>query len=161
MHAPYVSALVAVSIGASSAWALVRDPFAQAEVVSTVGLARLAEDAGDALLLAHLVKIEQRQLTLSAARASPFARSPELLIPALATHACGRDPDLAAQAAHALRAIAERLEPSALARREVLLEDLRRARQALTCVDVAPPPRADIVAELAQLAAALDGLLRP
>lgn len=123
------------------------DPLAHADVVSTLGLARLADEAGDAQLATWLKTPGRRDLTLVAVRATPFAAAPERLIPALAPHLCGRDPVLAPESALALAQIAERLTPSGLAAREALLADVKQARAALGCVKAeGAPMRADLLA---------------
>lgn len=150
------AALVLVSLMLANA-ARAEDP-AQ-DLRTEIGLARVAEELGDAELSARLGPASARLASLVAVRASPYARAPERQIAALAAHACGRDPLLAPEAAFALREIAERLRPSELAARESLRSDLEAARAALACVD-RPPPRADIAQALAELAAALERLLR-
>jgi len=136
------------------------DPFASADVVSEIGVARLAEDAGDAALLAKLTALDRREHTLIAARASSYARAPELLVPALAKLACGRDPDLASQAANTLRRLADRRWTSELSEREALRSDLVAARQSLSCVEKAALLRADIPLLVAQLSSQLDAQTR-
>jgi hypothetical protein len=131
-----------------------------ARAVDELDLARAAEDAGDARLLAALVDPAFREAAALAARAAPHARAPEALIPALAKLACGRDPTLAPEAGHALWQLAQVLSPSQLAAGEVLRHDLEQARQALACGEQAPAPRADIAIQLALLRATLDALLR-
>ncbi|HEX5657252.1 MAG TPA: hypothetical protein VFX59_08650 [Polyangiales bacterium] len=126
------------------------DAFAFTDACDELSLARAAEAAGDTALTAALEA--DRYRAVLAIRASEHARAPELLIPALAAHACGRDPTLAPEAAAALRKLARRLTPSELADREALQRDLERARTSLHCEHA---PRADIAAALAELAAAL------
>lgn len=152
-----VAALALLCTGTSSSS---YDPLGQGDALDEIGLARVADEAGDAALAAELGDPRRRARALVAARASLYARAPEALVPALAALACGRDPALAPEAGEALARIAGRLHASELSAREVLLDDLRAARRALACADAAPRPRADIVAQLAQLALALDALLR-
>ncbi|MDB4975505.1 MAG: hypothetical protein JWN48_3846 [Myxococcaceae bacterium] len=137
-----------------------RVPLRDGDAVDEIGLARIAEEAGDAQLAARILAPSPRQQALVAVRASLHARAPEALLPALAKLACGRDPVLAPEAARACFEIAAHLSADALARREVLRSDLRAARTALQCSERAPAPRADISAWLAQAGAALDALLR-
>jgi hypothetical protein len=125
------------------------DTLASTDACDELALARAADSAGDAAL-AKAMKADRYQAVV-AIRASEYARAPELLIPALAAHACGRDPTLAPEAASALRRLARRLGPSQLAEREALRSDLERARASLHCERA---PRADITAALAELAAA-------
>jgi hypothetical protein len=136
------------------------DPLAHADIVSTQGLARLADEAGDARLLAWLKTPDRRDLTLVAVRAAPFAAAPERLVPALAVYLCGRDPVLAPESGQALVQIAERLTPSGLALREALLADVSEARSALACAkgDEAPI-RPDLLARALLVEAALSQLL--
>jgi hypothetical protein len=136
------------------------DPLAHADVVSTLGLARLADEVGDAQLLAWLKTPSRRDLTLVAVRATPFAAAPERLVPALAPHLCGRDPVLAPESALALAQIAERLTPSNLAAREALIADLKEARAALGCAksDGAPAIRPDLLATVQIVDAAFSQL---
>ena len=148
------------------------DALATARALDELDLARVAEDAGDARLLAALRASlapgatvpfdapEDRQVAALAARAAAHARAPEALIVPLAKLACGRDPALAPEAAHALLLLADLLSPSQLVAREVLAQDLEQARRALDCVAQRPLPRADITIALAQLGAKLDSLLR-
>lgn len=126
------------------------DTFAYTDASDELSLARAAEGAGDAALVAAFKA--GRYEAVVAIRASEYARAPELLIPALAEHACGRDPTLAPEAAAALRKLARRLTPSELAEREALSSDLERARVSLHCEHA---PRPDITAALAELASAL------
>lgn len=140
---------------ASGAQALANDPLAQADVVSVIGLARVADEVGDSTLGSWLKTTERRDLTLVAVRASPFAFAPERLVVQLAPVLCGRDPVLAPEASVALAQIAERLQPAGLAAREAAAHDLRQARVALSCVKDQPLPRADLVAAALLLDAAL------
>ncbi len=140
--------------------ALGQAEFEGGDLIEEIGLARLAEEAGDAHLAAHLADPNARQAALIATRASPYAHAPEALVPALAELACGRDPVLAPEAAHALHVVAERLAPVELAAREVLKSDLARARSALACAERDPSTRPDVALSLAELAAALDALVR-
>jgi hypothetical protein len=134
--------------------------FGARDVVSTIGVARVADEAGDGALLARLNDGKPRAEALVAVRAAPFAQAPERLVPALAQLACGRDPALAPEASAALLAIADGLDPHEFEAREVLMQDLRQAEAALACGEQAPAPRADILfalrtttAAFAQLAA--------
>lgn len=136
------------------------DPFAQGDPTDEIGLARVAEEAGDHALKAHLANVQARLRALIAIRASRYAHAPEALVPGLAQLACGRDPVLAPEAAQALLAIAERLGPADLAAREVLRSELESARQALACAERERSTRPDIVLAFAELAATLDALLR-
>lgn len=133
---------------------LARADSAQGELA----LARLAEELGDAALAARLGNPAGIAEKLRAVRASPHARAPEGLLVPLAALACGRDPQLAPEAAFALLRIAEQLRPSELATRETLLRDLGRAREALACAQASPAPRADIAQQLALAAALLRAL---
>lgn len=133
--------------------AVAGDDFARTDACDELALARAADRAGDQALAGYLQA--DRYRSLLAIRASEYARAPEALIPALAAHACGRDPVLAPEAALSLRKLSARFVPSELASREVLRGDLMRARQALACADALPRPRADIAEALHLLAAAL------
>jgi hypothetical protein len=160
LHARHLACLAALLLGSTPVQAGATDPLLSASLSDDLGLARLAEEAGDAWLLAHLVAPTARAEVLAAVLASPFARAPEGLLAPLATLACGRDPALAPAAARALFDATSRLSPAALSAREVLQADLRSARQALHCSETEPLPRADIRAFLAQAGSALDMLLR-
>lgn len=127
------------------------EAFAHAEPWDELALARAAAAAGDGVLAAALQQ-SSRYDALLAIRASVYASAPELLVPRLAALACGRDPDLAPEAAAALRGLVPRVTPSELASREALEADLVRAREALRCED-APP--AEIDAALGLLRSAL------
>lgn len=129
--------------------------FLRGDLIDPLAHARIAEEAGDTMLRAQLGAADDRELTLIAVRASAYAAAPERLIPALAALACGRDPTLAPEAALTLRLIGARLRRSELAAREVLSDDLRAGQRALACAERTPAPRADLAAELAQLADAL------
>lgn len=128
---------------------------AAVDLVSDIGIARVAEELGDSALLARLGGDQKVHDQLVATRASVHARAPEALIAALAPLACGRHPVLAPEAAFAIFHIAEGMRPSELAARETLKSDLRRARDALECARRAPVPRADIVYLLARASALL------
>jgi hypothetical protein len=135
------------------------DPLAYADMVSTLGLSRVADEAGDAQLGAWLKTPSRRDLTLVAIRAAPFAAAPEQLVPALTPHLCGRDPVLAPESAVALAQIAERLTPSNLANREALVADVKEARAALACAKSEDAHvRPDLVATSLLLEAALSQL---
>lgn len=151
------SLFVAVSL--TSAHAATPDPLA-GDPLDPIALARMAEEVGDARLGAELSRGTERARVLSAARASAYAAAPEALVAPLATLACGRDPVLAPEAAYVLGALPARFSGPDFDVREVLRADLRQAREALRCVERTPPPRADIAAQLALLAATLDALLR-
>ncbi|HEY6876540.1 MAG TPA: hypothetical protein VI299_00925 [Polyangiales bacterium] len=145
-----LGAMLAAAIWGRAAAA---DDFAPTDACDELALARAADRAGDQALAGYLQA--DRYRALLAIRASAHAHAPELLIPALAVHACGRDPVLAPEAAHSLRKLAVRLSPSELAAREVLRSDLARAHDALACASAQPPPRADIVEALQLLTSAL------
>ncbi|MET0285373.1 MAG: hypothetical protein ABW352_12915 [Polyangiales bacterium] len=129
---------------------LAGDTFAFTDPCDELALARAADAAGDARLATSMQA--GRYEAVLAIRASEHAQAPELLVPALAAHACGRDPTLAPEAAATLRKLVRRLAPSELAQREALHGDLERARAALHCERA---PRADIAAALAELAASI------
>lgn len=132
------------------------DLLGQADVISTIGIARVADEVGDRSLSDWLEKPVRRDLALVAARAAPFAFAPERLVPALARLVCGRDPVLAPEAAVAFVQIAERLRPSELAAREALRSDVRAARASLACAaESRPPVRADLRAASLLLEASL------
>lgn len=130
--------------------------FVRGDLLDALALARLAEEAGDPLLVEQLARADDRALSLIAVRASAYAAAPERVIPGLAALACGRDPALAPEAAHAMDALSERLSPTALALREVLRDDLVDAKRALACGAALPTPRADIAASIAALSARLE-----
>ncbi len=138
------------------------DPLAYADVVTPLGLARLADESGDGQLATWLKAPNRRDLTLVAMRAAPFAAAPERLVPALALHLCGRDPVLAPESAHALAQISERLTPSSLANREALVADVKQAQSALACAQADDPPLRPDLSALAQVVdAALSQLTAP
>ncbi|MFT3922379.1 MAG: hypothetical protein QM778_07590 [Myxococcales bacterium] len=153
----FCASTVAASAGAGNT-----DPFRESDGIHDTGLARLADEAGDASLGAALVPDAPRERALLAARAAPFAAAPEQLIPALAALACGRDPNLAPEAALALRLIGDHLRPSEMSAREVLQADLVRAREALeSALGEAKALRPDIARDLGSAAAALSALSGP
>lgn len=133
---------------------------AHADVLSEIGVARIAEELGDAGIAGRLTADRPGRETLLAIRASPHVSAPEALVPALADLACGRHPVFAPEAAYALLRIGARLRPSELSARESLRSDLQRAHDALGCAARSPSPRPDIAQLLAQVAALLSGLLR-
>lgn len=133
---------------------------AHADPLSEIGLARYAEELGDAGIAGRLAAQPPGRDTLLAIRASPHGSAPEALVPALATLACGRHPVFAPEAAYALRRIGARLRPSELAARESLRSDLQRAHDALGCADRSPLPRPDIAQLLAEATALFAALLR-
>ncbi len=128
----------------ASALAAAVDLSAFADRIDAIGCARAAAEAGDAALLAKLGASDSREAALVAVRAAPYAHAPEDLVAALVDVACGRDPNLAPEAAFSLHAITQRLTQSELAAREVLLADLQKAeeRVAKGCEH---DPEADIV----------------
>jgi hypothetical protein len=139
-----------------------RDPFREADAIDALGLARLADEAGDAALLKALEAPTIRERAVLAARAAPAAHAPEQLVPALVGLACGRDPVLAPEAALALAEIAHTMQPSELAAREVLLSDLRAAQSRVdACVKERQGLRPDIGHALAELSHVLGLLAGP
>ncbi len=100
-----------------------------ADRIDALGCARAAEEAGDAMLLSKLSRAPSRETRLVAVRAAPYAHAPEDLLASLVDLACGRDPNLAPEAALSLYAIAQKLTQSELAAREVLLADLAKAEE--------------------------------
>jgi|GEM_PF-5275052 len=152
-----VLGLCASFVVSGSVWALGGDPFRDSDPIHDTGLARLADEAGDAAIAAALGPEGAREKALLAVRAAPFAQAPELLIPQLLGLALGRDPNVAPEAAQALRQIGLGLRPSDLAAREVLIVDLRRVRQAVReAQGSAKSVRADITRDLDLLASDLD-----
>jgi hypothetical protein len=147
---------IGLAVSAAVARAELEDPIGQADVISTIGVARVADEAGDQRLASWLKSSARRDLVAVAVRASPFAYAPERLVPELARLLCGRDPVLAPESAYALAAIAERLSPGAVELREAALADFRTARQALSCArEQEAPVRADLVKAALLLDAAL------
>jgi hypothetical protein len=163
----YRTSLLALCVGfgaAGPASAGNVDPFRDADPIHEIGLARLAAEAGDSALAAALGPNDAgdvpRERAVLAIRAAPFAAAPEQLIPALLELACGRDPNLAPEAASALQQIGEGLRPSELAAREVLNADLRRARDAVTTHRAkAKALRPDIALAIDAVAADLSALV--
>jgi hypothetical protein len=144
-------ALLAGSVRADPA-----DPIAQADVISTIGIARVADEVGDQRLIEWLGAAARRDLTAVAVRATPFAHAPEQLVPELARLLCGRDPVLAPESAYALIAIAEQITPAQVELREGAIADFAAARKALECVrEQEAPVRADLVKAAQLLDAAL------
>lgn len=158
MRRANIALAAAVGLLSSGAQALATDPLAQADVVSVIGLSRVADELGDATLASWLKAPARRDLALVALRAAPYAFAPERLVGHMAPLLCGRDPNLAPEAALAFAQIAEHLQPARLAAREAASYDLRQARAALACAEQSPAPRADLVAAAQLLAAALDQL---
>jgi len=161
MRRSNIALAVGAGLLASGVQALAADPLAQADVVSAIGLARVADEVGDSTLASWLKSPARRDLALTAVRASPFAWAPERLVVQLAPVLCGRDPILAPEASIALVQIAERLQPSLLAAREAASYDVKMAREALACVKQQPSPRADLMASAMLLDAALAQLTAP
>jgi hypothetical protein len=129
------------------------------DLVSELGVARVADDAGDQALRDALAGSSGRHNTLIAVRAAAYAHAPEQLWPLLVTLACGRDPVLAPEAALSLRSSVLRTGENDLARREVLLSDLRAVRSKLGCAEDTPRLRQDIALALRELSAHVDRLL--
>jgi hypothetical protein len=127
--------------------------------LSELGVARIADENGDALLVRASAGELGRAAALIAIRAAPYAAAPEALWAGLFAHACGRDPALAPEAAAALTRLEVRLDGAELGQREVLIADLQKARAALGCPADAAPPRADLAAALGRFRARLDALL--
>jgi hypothetical protein len=115
----------------ASALAAAVDLSTFADRIDAIGCARAAEEAGDAVLLSKLGASGSREVTLVAVRAAPYAHAPEDLVAGLVELACGRDPNLAPEAAASLYAIGQDLTQRELAEREVLLADLEKAEQRL------------------------------
>jgi hypothetical protein len=153
-----IALLVGLTVCGLVVRAAAGDGFARTDATDELALARAAAGEGDVALAQRLAVGAPRYEALLAIRASAHARAPELLIPALAALACGRDPALAPEAALGLRKL--ELSPAGLAERETVRGDLERARQALACADRKPLPRADIVSALHQLSAQLELLLK-
>lgn len=153
--------VVSLTLLATATRADSTDPLAHADVVSEIGLARLADEAGDAKLDSWLKSSTRRDLQLVATRATPYAFAPERLIPQLAPLLCGRDPSLAPEVGLALASIAQSLKPSEFAAREASMADVRAAREALRCVkEQEPAPRSDLVTAALLLDAALTQIER-
>jgi hypothetical protein len=148
--------LIASIARADASEALRRD-----DVTDELALAQIADETGDAGLASAIAAHDARGQALVAARAAVHASAPELLVPALVTLALSRDPALAGEAAESLTAIFDRLTPSELGAREVLLADLRTACEAFQKASSAPAPRADILAALTQAEARCQLLLKP
>ncbi len=128
------AALALVGCGAAVATAMASDvDFSEfADRIDPIGCARVAVEAGDLALLAQLKAGGQREAQLVAVRAAPYAHAPEQLVVSLVDLACGRDPNLAPEAALSLIAIGERLTLRELSEREVLLADVGRAERRVT-----------------------------
>jgi hypothetical protein len=129
-------------------------------VTDELALAQIADQAGDAVLAKAIAARGARGQGVVAARAAVHAAAPELLVPGLVELALSRDPALASEAAESLTAIFERLTPSELGKREVLLADLRTACEAFAKLSSAPAPRPDISAALTQAASRCQVLLK-
>jgi len=102
-----------------------------ADRIDEIGCARSAHEVGDQGLLSALTTPTNREKTLVAVRAAPYAHAPEDLLVGLVELACGRDPSLAPEAALSLHTIADTLSARELSTREVLIADLRRAEERL------------------------------
>jgi hypothetical protein len=157
----FLASACLVTLGVLGARAEGRDPFAHADLVDPIGVARLADEAGDFALREALTQAAQRERALSAVRAAVYAHAPEELIAPLLPLAIGRDPVLAPEAAMALLQIGQRLTPTELSTREALLSTLKEASQATrAALDEARSPRADIRLALSVLQAQLTDLER-
>ena len=131
--------------------------------IHDIGLARLADEAGDSVLCGELwpesAGCSPRTHAFWRPGHAPRGGS-RTAVPALVTVACGRDPNLAPEAAAALGRIGERLRPSELAAREVLNVDLRGALSALTTArGQAKALRSDIAQRIDSLVADLKAVL--
>ena len=122
-------ALALPLLGAATALAAGVDLGAFADRIDPIGCARAAHEAGDLGVMSQLASDASREALLVAVRAAPYVHAPEELVVSLVELACGRDPSLAPEAALSLHAIAERLTPSELAAREVILADLAKAEE--------------------------------
>jgi len=110
---------------------------------------------GDEGVLADLrpgVSVVRR---LAAIRAARWMRAPEDALSPLIALVRERDPELSRAAAHALAVIARELHMDALARREVVLGDLKQARAALSELAAVEHLPADVRANLAGAALSL------
>lgn len=115
--------------GAASALAAGVDLAAFADRIDPIGCARAAHEAGDLGVSAQLQPGVARESQLVAVRAAPYAQAPESMVASLVELSCGRDPNLAPEAALSLYAIVEGLTSSELAAREVLISDLAQAEE--------------------------------
>jgi hypothetical protein len=148
-----------LAVTTSLAHADAGDVLRRDDVTDELALAQIADAAGDGAL-GKAIAGRGRGQALVAARAAVHAAAPELLVPGLVELALSRDPALAGEAAESLTAIFERLTPSELAAREVLLADLRKGCEAFGKLEAAPAPRADIAAALTQAGARCQLLLK-
>jgi hypothetical protein len=134
------------------------DPWVAWADAEPLELAGVVDRLGDDEVLARLAGAVPTYARLAAVRATPFLRSPELALPALAAIAGSRDPELAPIAARRAFVIAQALTLEGLALREVQPVSLAPARAALARAANATRPRADLrlwLEQAVQLLAAL------
>lgn len=110
---------------------------------------------GDAAVLTALGEAAPAVERLAAVRAARWLAAPEQALAPLAAILEGRDSELAPSAARAVAAIAAGLDADALARREVLPEELSAVRERLLAAAERSTLRADIRTSAAEAAAAL------
>lgn len=107
-------------------------------------LARVAARLGDAAVLALLAPSQPVAAQLAAVRAAPWLREPERALLPIAELIAGRDSELAPAAARAALQITRALDADALARRELLPDDLAPALSALARAAVLSRVRDDL-----------------
>jgi hypothetical protein len=110
------------------------DPLSTVPGADPLELARAVARLGDDALLGRLSEESEAAARLSAIRATPWMRAPELALTPLAEIARGRDPDLAPAAAMAALRIAQRLESDDLVAREASSETITEALEALRAI---------------------------
>ncbi|MDH5492648.1 MAG: hypothetical protein OEY14_11915, partial [Myxococcales bacterium] len=130
----------------------VSDALIQVTDSDPMELARIARDHGDDAILGLLVGETERGIALAAIRATPSLEEPALALTALASHASGRDPDLAPAAVVAAHEIAIGLDASGPSRSELEPAALGPALVGLRSLADEATARADL-RHLAALAA--------
>lgn len=101
-------------------------------------LARVVRRVGDDSVLGRL------EGSLTAVRAAPQLPAPELALPALVTHAAGRDPWLAPAAMQSILEITEDLDAHGLGRREADAPALAAEAERLSAIAADETARADL-----------------
>lgn len=120
------------------------DPFLEVHDADPLSLAALVERLGDAAVVERFDAPRPLAVRLLAVHASRFLHAPELALPALATLAASRDPDLAPAAMQSLLAIARDLDRAALDAREHDGDELSVARATLATLAADEAARLDL-----------------
>jgi len=120
------------------------DALVAARSADPLTLAPIVARLGDSAVLARLAEGQPTEVQLAAIHASRTLLAPEAALGLLATHAAGRDPDLAPAAARAALDISRALDARDLDAREVAPAALDEARATLASLGADETARPDL-----------------